>query len=86
MKLLFCNRCGDVFSLSNEWKTCRCGKSQGKYINRIDVQHKGYSIPLGFNSRSFHEALKNRPSTGTGKEFVAFVIPREYTTIKHVPV
>jgi hypothetical protein len=39
------------------------------------------AIPLGFNNRSFSEALHKRPVEGEGYDFNAFTIPEECTTV-----
>lgn len=32
MKLLFCRACGDIVRLWSENRSCRCGKSRGRYV------------------------------------------------------
>lgn len=82
MKLLHCNDCSDVFSLRYEKRTCICGKSGGHYLE--DGLHAviwGECIALGFANDSFVTAIKDRPMSGRGKEFTAFVIPKYCDTV-----
>lgn len=81
MKLLFCLICRDIFNLSSEHKTCKCGRAEGIYINDIDAVHNG-GIPLGIANTSFIDAIINQPENGQGKEFTAFVIPKDCPTFK----
>lgn len=78
MKLLLCKNCTDVFSLSPlTEKTCSCGKTKGKYINKLQAEYSGeYAIPIGFTNNSLIEAISNQPIQGNGYEFIAFVIPK----------
>jgi len=80
MKLLLCRECGDIFNLSYETKSCRCGKTSGKYINNLDAKYSG-GIPLGFANSSLTEAMRNQPQDGQGKVFTAFVIPQQCPTM-----
>lgn len=82
MKLLYCKSCGDIFSLGYREKSCSCGNTKGKYFE--DGLHAVYSgdqsIPLGISNPSFHDALHNQPEEGMGKNFEAFIIPKECKT------
>lgn len=82
MKLLLCNKCVDIFNLTDEEKTCKCGITKGRYINMIDAVYSGNCTPLGIDNSSFHKALLNRPKDGIGVAFNAFVIPEECKTFK----
>lgn len=81
MKLLLCHECGDVFNLKSEVKTCSCGQTRGQYTDDLNAVYDG-GIPLGFANSSFLEAVIAQPESGLGKEFTAFVIPRECSTFK----
>jgi len=82
MKLLYCSKCGDVFNLvMDRWKFCRCGKVRGRYMDEINAVYSG-GIPIGFNNFSFYPALKNQPESGLGREFEAFVIPKDCPTME----
>lgn len=52
MKLLFCEKCWDVFKLSSELRSCKCGLVKGKYINNTEavVNGEGQSIAIGNGS------------------------------------
>jgi hypothetical protein len=82
MKLIYCSCCNDVFSLSFYIKKCHCGKSYGKYIDKLNAQISESAIPIGFNNREFNQALNNQPDEGMGKRFDAFVIPKQCDTIE----
>lgn len=70
MKLLMCNRCGDIFNLCFHTKKCSCGHTHGKYISHSQIiTHNGKLI--GFDNQSFSNALKNYSN------FNAFVIKKE---------
>ena len=81
MKLIVCTECGDVVSLIFEWRQCKCGKSEGIYLDRKNAKIKGPCIPLGFENISFIDALRNQPEQGMGKPFSAFVIPKQCPSI-----
>lgn len=85
MKLIFCPDCGDIRALYTvEIKIeCGCGKSSG--IVSQDGLHatiSGNAVPLGIHNREFMQALRQRPASGMGKEFLAFVIPKQCHTVK----
>lgn len=84
MKLIFCPKCHDVLKLlRDQHRSCICGKSGGLY--KEDGLHAiiyGSAIPVGFTNLTFAFALNNRPKTGTGKTFTAFVIPEKCDTIE----
>lgn len=81
MKLLMCLECNDIFNLDLSEKSCRCGRSKGKYINQQLAEYTGKSaVPLGFSNPSLIQAIKEQPKEGMGKEFAAFVIPKNCKT------
>jgi hypothetical protein len=90
MKLIFCSSCQDVFKLRSEIHYCECGKIWGRYKrDGLYAEISDQAIPLGFNNHHFRLAVKNRPVSGLGKSFVAFVIPKDCGTIavhSEVPV
>lgn len=47
MKLLFCKECHDVKALTKRKRTCRCGKSSGKYVTYIWAEYNGPCVILG---------------------------------------
>ncbi|MCK9439726.1 hypothetical protein M0Q39_06735 [Patescibacteria group bacterium] len=61
---------------------CKCGKSYGQYTDNINAEINKEAIPIGFSNSTFIYALLNRPETGLGKEFCAFVIPNHCESIK----
>lgn len=86
MKLLYCPRCKDIFRLfPGPFRACICGQSSGRYMDDgIVGEIQGEGVPLGFANGSFAEALRNRPHTGHGERFTAFVIPRSVPRIRKV--
>jgi hypothetical protein len=81
MKLLFCLICRDIFNLSSAHKACQCGRVEGMYINDVDAVYSG-GVPLGIANTSFIDAVIKQPENGLGKEFTAFVIPKDCPTFK----
>ena len=73
MKLLFCPECLDVFNIALTEKVCSCGKTKGKYIDRLNAEYSG-GIPLGFANSSFRTALDAHVKGGLGIDFTAFAI------------
>ncbi len=85
MKLLFCSKCKDVFSISFDEKSCHCGCVKGKYLDSLYAVYSGEcAIPIGFVNSSFLTALKNQPVNGLGESFKAFVIPKSCETFVKV--
>lgn len=82
MKLLLCLDCDDIFNLDYEIKSCKCGATKGKYIDKLNAIYSGVNaIPLGFANSSFVSAIKNQPIDNfLGKRFTAFVVPMECKT------
>lgn len=81
MKLILCPYCGDIFSLSLDEKSCYCGSSKGKYLDKTRAAVSKDAIPLGINNASLINALAWRPDTGEGSEFTAFVIPEKCESV-----
>ncbi len=57
MKLIYCISCGDIFSLDLHTKTCKCGKSFGKYINNIYAVVNGEGISLAISNSSLRNTV-----------------------------
>ncbi len=83
MKLIFCPHCEDVVKLRTEFRrVCRCGKSGGMYQpDGLNAIIDGDAVPLGFLNSSFSDALKERPQSGMGSRFEAFVILHRCPTV-----
>ena len=73
MKLLFCPECLDIFNINLNEKVCSCGKTKGKYIDKLKAEYSG-GIPIGFANTSFRFALEAHKKNGAGIDFTAFVI------------
>lgn len=80
MKLLLCIECSDVFSLTYDEKKCGCGKTSGKYVDKLNATYSGSAIPLGFNNRSLIDSVVEYHKTGKGIDFTAFVIGSDCRT------
>lgn len=81
MKLIFCTECRDVVNLARCMpRQCLCGKSGGQYTDNVNAEYYGPAVPMGFANSSFMRAVSSQPLRGSGKEFVAFVIPEECST------
>lgn len=85
MKLIYCPNCHDVVRLELNHRQCKCGKAYGHYLkDGLNGVISSKAIPLGFNNFSLIPALENRPASGMGEKFEAFVIPVECPTIRVV--
>ena len=86
MKLLHCNKCGDVVALRIEGqRSCYCGASSGAYLqDGLNAWLCGPATPLGFQNSSFERALHNRPPADArrGILFEAFVIEHDCRTFE----
>ncbi|QVY61950.1 hypothetical protein [Cytobacillus gottheilii] len=81
MKLLLCLECSDMFNLDLKMQKCSCGKTKGQYIDNLYAIYEGASaMPIGISNPSLKEAISNQPDEGLGKEFTAFIIPRNCPT------
>jgi hypothetical protein len=83
MKLLLCQKCGDVFKLGQVERHCLCGKTRGSYLadGLHATYHGNFAVPLGFANSSFRAAIENQPESGMGRVFEAFVIPHQCDTM-----
>ena len=85
MKLLFCDKCNDVFSLVEKSKWCSCEGCGGQYLDNLNAVYWGdTATPIGFSNSSFVKAVINRPKEGMGSKFEAFVIPIRCSTMKKI--
>lgn len=53
MKLLMCDKCGDVFNLQRHLKSCGCGHTKGVYApdgKHAEVNGNGISLAIGNGS------------------------------------
>ena len=84
MKLLKCNLCSDIIKLNLNKRTCNCGESGGKYVDRLNAVYYGDAVPIGFHNSSFSDAVAQQPEVGWGRDFKAFVIPKVCDTFVKV--
>ena len=82
MKLLYCKKCHDIILLrKGVRRVCECRKTRGIYIDDLNAEYDGeHAVPLGFDNKSFLQAIKDQPSEGMGQRFEAFVIPKSCPT------
>ena len=58
MKLLFCNRCGDIVALTNQERSCKCNHSRGHYTDSLNaVVYGKNAMVIGFNNSQFYSAV-----------------------------
>jgi len=92
MKLLLCKECASVFSLALTEKVCECGATKGKYLDMLNAEYSGPSVPIGFSNKSFIKAIRiqellnekekdNEEVCCEGEEFNSFIIPDWATSI-----
>lgn len=83
MKLILCPDCQDVKKLQYKKTYCECRKSFGRYLSDgLNAEINSNAIPLGFDNFSLSMSVRNRPETGLGKVFTAFIIQKKCDTIK----
>jgi hypothetical protein len=80
-----CQSCLDIFSLAlDKAKKCSCGLCAGKYIDMLNAVYTGNAVPIGFHNASLGQAIIYRPTSGNGKNFEAFVIPKETKSFRFI--
>ena len=85
MKLLYCKTCGDIVRLTHTMRTCVCTDSSGYYINVIKALVSGPCLVLGFDNRSFYNAVHaDLDEVDNGVEFTAFAIPESAISVERV--
>jgi len=78
MKLLYCEKCGDVFSLrSGRVNDCYCCESKGRYIDNRKVEVTGPCIVLGIPWESLRKTIERK----NGKNIKTFIIREPNKTI-----
>ena len=85
MKLILCKNCGDIVTLiQDKERFCECGKCSGKYTDELNAWYKGdeFVVPLGVAYGSLANVVMTQPESGMGKNFSAFVIPKQCNTFE----
>lgn len=82
MKLIKCNICGDIFSISYETKYCTCKSVGGKYVDNLNAEYycnKEEDITLiGIDNHSYKVAtLLHNEKNIMGTIFSSFIIPKD---------
>jgi len=74
MKLIHCKKCGSIYNLTHELKSCSCGKTAGLYIDDEDVVYGGSSATcLGIDNSAFGIAISNQNLDGFGIRFDSYI-------------
>jgi hypothetical protein len=55
MKLLNCLSCQDIVLLQNETRTCKCGRSSGRYTTPVLAEYQGPARIIGMRSIDYHQ-------------------------------
>lgn len=87
MKLICCNKCGDIFNLTATIKFCGCLNSRGFYTNELDVMVSGDCFLLGISTSGLAKALALHTRASNerlGWTFEAFIIPENANTVRRV--
>lgn len=95
MKLLLCLDCYDIFLLTREVRSCKCGNTTGRYIDSLNAEISGNCNPIGIANTSFAKALRiqqienknydgNKDTCCEGARFEAFIIPDWAKSIKRI--
>jgi hypothetical protein len=53
MKLLNCIACQDIVLLHSESRSCRCGKSSGRYTTAVLAEYRGPARVIGMRSMDY---------------------------------
>jgi len=83
MKLIYCPECKDIIKLNYGLHECICKASWSHYLeDGLNAVYGGLAIPLGIHNNTFIQAIENQPDMGLGRNFIAFVIPKQCDTFK----
>jgi hypothetical protein len=86
MKLIYCTVCEDIVKLRDYERKCACRSSWGYYHpDEKNATIGGFSVPLGISNLGFKLALADMPEGDIGKQFEAFIIPKECKTVHVLP-
>lgn len=74
MKLIYCKKCGDIYNLTSDIKTCSCGKTVGLYIDNENAVYGGDGATcLGIDNNALDIAIDNQNLDGFGIRFDSYV-------------
>lgn len=66
MKLILCGFCKDIVALQRFVRSCDCGASSGRYLDRRNAEYSGAAVPLGMMNSDVETAVRRfgegRPS------------------------
>lgn len=69
MKLLNCTVCHDIVKLYSDLRSCRCGKSHGRYIDDNKALHDGPSRIISLRN-ALRKSLKVPPGDDCGSWWI----------------
>lgn len=73
MKLIYCNKCGDIYNLDYTIKSCSCGATKGVYIDRENILYGGDSATiLGIDNNALKVAVENQRLEGYAVRFDSY--------------
>lgn len=84
MKLLLCKNCQDIVRpLIGKERSCECGSCTviGSHDNVTIIYSGEKAVILGIKNSSLKNAVARRPDYGQGEDFVAFVIPKNCSSV-----
>lgn len=76
MKLIYCPKCKDVFSLISKRRDCSCGASCG-WIDHtgVDAVYCKHAILLGIDKSKLETALQDWYGSSLSVELPAYIFP-----------
>lgn len=77
MRLLHCRECFDVVALFHDWRACRCGRSEGRYLAARTVLLRGPCRALEIDGSELH---RGREGTWRESEGALVAVPREWAS------
>lgn len=87
MKLIYCNKCNDIFRLFKILRFCKCKKCCGKYINNRTAIFSGSSaVPMGIDNNSLKRVLQGYYKNGfyLGTQINTFFIVEPCNTFRRI--
>jgi hypothetical protein len=69
MKLLLCALCTDIVALRPHERSCECGASSGRYVDKLWVEVEGPAFVLGTRNDQIRHALHTEPEPYVGPNY-----------------
>ena len=74
MKLLLCAVCMDVVALRSYARSCECGLSAGRYLDRLWAEVEGPCLVLGTRNDQIRHALRVEHEPRVGPNYRWWVV------------